>query len=297
MAQPRPPLKAGLMREVRQRCGFGCVICGRPIYEYDHIFGWEKVKRHVASEITLLCDNHHREKTGGFLPNKRVIEADKTPFNIVNGVTAPHTLHYGGSKFSLVVGSYVFEGTDRGGGAAGQAIRIDGEPLFGVRLEDGHFLLTLSVYDTKDNPVLLIADNELILNARAWDIEVVGSRITIREGKGNILFDIVFRPPSSVVVLRGRFLYNGVEVFVAKKWCALLNNRMVFSNIGVSNFPVGINIGDDLDPLPAAIRIEGVRRDGWDRKEAIKWARTVAAEKSAQVKATVDELLDTEEFY
>ena len=82
MVQDRPPLNAGIMREVRQRCGFGCVICGRPIYEYDHILGWAKVKRHVASEITLLCDNHHREKTAGFLPNERVIEADKAPFNI-----------------------------------------------------------------------------------------------------------------------------------------------------------------------------------------------------------------------
>lgn len=296
MAEDRPPLKPALMREVRQRCGFGCVICGRPIYEYDHILGWAKAKRHVASEITLLCDNHHREKTAGFLPNERVIEADKSPFNIVNGVTAPHTLHYSGSKFSLVVGSYVFEGTDLGSGAAGQAIRIDGESLFGVRLEDGHFLLTLSVYDTKGNLVLLIVDNELILNARAWDIEVVGSRITIRERKRNILFDIVFRPPSSVVVLRGRFLYNGVEVFVANKWCALLNNRMVFSNLGVSNFPSGINIGDDPNSLPAAIRIVGVQRDGWDREEAIRWARTAAAENSTQVKAAVDELLDTEDL-
>jgi len=26
-----------IQREVRQRCGFGCVICGTLLYEYDHI--------------------------------------------------------------------------------------------------------------------------------------------------------------------------------------------------------------------------------------------------------------------
>lgn len=294
--QNRPPLEHGLMREVRQRCGFGCVMCGRPIYEYDHILGWAKVKRHVASEITLLCDDHHREKTAGFLPNQRVVEANQEPFNIVNGVTAPHTLHYSGREFSLVIGTYIFQGTDRGAGAAGQAIRIDGEPLFGVRLEDGHFLLNISVYDSSGNLILLIIDNELVLNVCSWDIEVVGARITIREGKGNILFDIIFRPPSTVVVLRGRFLYNGVELFVARKWCALLNNRYIFSDFGVRNFPVGLNIGNDPDSIPSAVRIEGVPREGWDRQAAIRWARTAAEAKSLQVKATVDELLDTKDL-
>jgi hypothetical protein len=60
---------------------------------------------HVPSELTLLCDDHHREKTVAFLPNQRVIEANQRPFNIINGVTAPHSLRYSGREFSLVIGS------------------------------------------------------------------------------------------------------------------------------------------------------------------------------------------------
>lgn len=296
MARDRPPIKEDIKREVRQRCGFGCVICGRPIYEYDHILGWAKVERHEASEITLLCGDHHREKTAGFLPNQSVIEANQKPFNIVNGVTAPHTLHYSGKEFSLVIGSFRFQGTDRGSGAAGEAIRMDGESLFGVRLEDDHFLLNLSVYDSKEDLVLLIADNELVLNVRSWDIEVAGARITIREGKGSVLFDIAFRPPSTVVVMRGRFQHNGIEVLVTHKWCALLNNRMVFNDIEVNDTPVGLNIGEDPDSISSAFRISEILRHDWDRDAAIHWVRTAAAAKSPQVRATVDELLDTEEL-
>lgn len=29
-----------IQREVRQRCGFGCVICGMPLYEYEHMEEW-----------------------------------------------------------------------------------------------------------------------------------------------------------------------------------------------------------------------------------------------------------------
>ena len=124
MAQGRPAIKSDLMREVRRRCGFGCVMCGRPIYEYEHIKGWANVRRHRAEEITLLCDDHHREKTVGFLPNERVIEANENPFNVQHGVTAPHTLHYSGTDFSLKVGGIVFGGT-----VSCEAIRMDGESL------------------------------------------------------------------------------------------------------------------------------------------------------------------------
>lgn len=290
MAQNRPPLKAELMREVRKRCGFGCVLCGRPIYEYDHILGWAKVKRHAASEITLLCDSHHREKTGGFLPNERVVEANKKPFNVQHGVTAPHTLYYSGKEFSLKVGGLEFSGT-----VSCEAIRVDGESLIGVKLEDGHFLLSLTVYDFNNNIILLIDDNELVLNSRLWDIEVVGSRITVRESKGIILFDVVFRPPSSVVVMRGHFLRNGVELLVAPRWCVLLNNRFLFSDVRTRNLLIGLDLGDSPQPRkgPAGFHIAGFPRKDWDRQAAIKWARDKAAA-SLHATATIDELFSSE---
>ena len=48
-----------IQREVRQRCGFGCVVCGLPLYEYDHLLGWTNVcgtwlkrSRFFATSIT-----------------------------------------------------------------------------------------------------------------------------------------------------------------------------------------------------------------------------------------------------
>src|SRR5207248_2332597 len=32
-----------MKREIRQRCGFGCVLCGRPLYTYEHMEGWARV--------------------------------------------------------------------------------------------------------------------------------------------------------------------------------------------------------------------------------------------------------------
>ena len=79
-----------VQHEVRQRCGFGCVVCGLPLYQYDHLLGWANVHRHLAGEITLLCDQHHREKGAGLLPNEVIIEANRIPHNLKTGVSKPY---------------------------------------------------------------------------------------------------------------------------------------------------------------------------------------------------------------
>ena len=85
-----------IKRQVRQRCGFGCVVCGLPLFEFEHLKGWANVQRHVAEEITLLCDRHHREKTSGLLPIADIEAADASPFNFRTGVSAPYDLHFRG---------------------------------------------------------------------------------------------------------------------------------------------------------------------------------------------------------
>ena len=67
-ASVRPPIPESMKREVRQRCGFGCVICGMPLYTYEHMLGYVNVDRHVAEELTLLCYQHQYERTQRKLP-------------------------------------------------------------------------------------------------------------------------------------------------------------------------------------------------------------------------------------
>jgi hypothetical protein len=160
-------------------------------------------------------------------------------------------------------------------------------------LEDGHFLLNLHIYDSHNRLVLQITDNELVLNVHSWDIELVGTRLIIREAARDILFDITFRPPSTAIVKRGRFLRNGVELLAVPQWAALLNNRMLFQRVLIRNCSAGLVIGEDAHPPPAVFRIEGVPREGWDRAAAVRWARETA-ETSAATAAALNELLSSE---
>jgi hypothetical protein len=101
----RPPIPQPMQREVRQRCSFGCVICGHPLYEYHHIVPYSDARKHEEDNLTLLCDSHHREATAGFLTLEQVAAANASPYNVVHGVSAPFALHFSGTEFNVEIGS------------------------------------------------------------------------------------------------------------------------------------------------------------------------------------------------
>ena len=78
--EQRPPIPQPMQRAVRQRCCFGCVICGQPLYEYHHMVPYAEVKKHEEDNLTLLCDDHHKEATVGLLTSAQVSLADSSPY-------------------------------------------------------------------------------------------------------------------------------------------------------------------------------------------------------------------------
>ena len=262
-----------IQREVRQRCGFGCVICGLPLYEYEHLEGWANVQRHVAAEITLLCDKHHREKTGGLLPIEDVIAADRDPHNKRAGVSAPYDLHYSGDECEIVIGSNRF--TAQAGGDEGTLvipIMIDGTVLVGAVLSDNHVLLNLLWFDEANLPILQIHANQLIHSVDPWDIQLVGRKLIVRAAHGKISLDIEFQVPNRIVIQRGRLLLNGVELVIRPEYALVTNNRMLLSESTFGNMPIGLAIGQQPPIRPIAMVMEHVPRYQLDSEEAKKWA-------------------------
>ena len=100
-------IPAEVKRSVRQRCGFGCVICGKPLYEYDHMEEWAKVRKHVAEDITLLCDQHHKEVTNKLLGRSTVRKANQNPFNLNKDFSVGHRLIYDEDHCAIILGNGV----------------------------------------------------------------------------------------------------------------------------------------------------------------------------------------------
>ena len=265
-----------IQREVRQRCGFGCVVCGMPLYEYEHMEGWATVQRHVADEITLLCDQHHREKTGGLLPLAAVRAANAAPFNLKEGASKPYALHFSGSEALVTIGGNSFTSADQGYGTAMVPVSVDGIPLIGLVIADGHLLLNLVAFNEFNEPVLHIKNNQLYYSTSPWDIQLVGTRLTVREGHGKILLELQFAPPNEIHVIRGRLLCNGVEILIRPSHILVTNNSCIVRGCTAVNCYGGLIIGHHSRPMPGFFAMNTVPRYLGDRSAALEFEREYA---------------------
>lgn len=219
---------------------------------------WAKVQRHVAEEITLLCDRHHTEKTKGLLPKEVVRESDKSPFNLQPNNRKPYHLHFSGkyAEIWLATSNFIIQKTDKDNFM--HAIVIDGEPILGFEIQDNTLLLNLKAYDESNELAVNIEKNQLIYSKLPWDIQFVGTTLTIRKAHREILLEIKFYPPSKISITNGRLVRNGVEVLINENEVNITNNQTIISGCEFTNFPASIAIGPG--DWPSAISIPNVPR-------------------------------------
>jgi trigger factor len=244
-----------IKREVRQRCGFGCVICGVPLYDYDHMIEFSEVKEHKADNLTLLCDFHHREKTNGLLSLEQVKKANKRPFNIENKSSTPYNFNFEGANFEFMMGGceltidnlklerdFIIP------------ILINNKKLISFEIIDKQLFFNLIVFDKKGELALKIVENEMIYNAEQWDIEFIGTRLKIREKHREILFDIEFNIPNGVKIHQGIFKYEGYEIQV-KDGGFISKNIQLFCK-RITNFRIIFALGKFNENIPVVVRSE-----------------------------------------
>ena len=233
-----------IKRKVRQRCGFGCVICGHPIYEIDHIVEWSVVKEHRTDNLTLLCSNHHMEKTKGLLPIEAVIKADSNPFNIKMGQSSPYSLKLTGNKVTFFMGDtkFISEGKE-GETLHFTPILLGRMPIFNFKIENGNFYFSSIVFDELNRIVLIINQNELIMNVNNWDIENKGNKFIIRESKGKIILNMRFLVPDTIYIDSAILNYNGQKIVVKNNIININDDQITLSNSTFINNRIGIRIG------------------------------------------------------
>jgi hypothetical protein len=162
-------------------------------------------------EITLLCSNHHDDKTRGRLPLERVLLANEAPVNVKAGISAPYGLHYYGQRCQIVIANNLFDGNE----PQFAALVIRDEEVISVRFStEGEVLLNANIRDRSGEVALSIVDNEMQYAASAWDIEYVGRTLTVRQALGDILFELMFEPPSIIALTRANLQYDDVTITI-----------------------------------------------------------------------------------
>jgi HNH endonuclease len=258
MSDERPPIPEPIKRQVRQRCGFGCVLCGIPLYEIDHLVPYSAVKEHDPDNLVLLCDRHHTEKTKGLLSADQVAAAKADPINRRVGQSDPYPLHYSGPHAVAVIGRSTFTFPWLGENPFTPLI-VDDTPIILFRRQDDHLLLTVQLFNAENELLVQILDNELVLSVESWDVGFVGRTLTVRAGPGDIFVRMTFDPPAGVVIDGGRFWRNGIKINVEQGELQV-GGRTTISGGGAAGMPIGIAFGQS-PAIPFGMRGPATRSE------------------------------------
>jgi len=239
-------IPSNVKREVRQRCKFGCVICGFPIYDYEHFNPEFKDLKdeHKSEGITLLCPNCHRQKTNSEIPIEDIINYNKNPYCANNKYIKGKFNFKKDESLIIKFAGSTYSNLD-------SVINIGSTSVLSICKSENKyepFLLSGSFYDTSGKMTLIINRNNWVSNINQWDIEKVGSGIKIRESKSKVVLDIKINHNKEVVINRIQMQYKKVFLDGNKDSLKIFSEGkmlMEISNCQMSSARVGIQIGNE----------------------------------------------------
>jgi len=233
-------ISADVKREVRRRCGFGCVICGSFIVHYDHHSPeFTDAIVHDPDCITLLCPCHHAEKTNGVIPQGVLRNAIANPAALRGGRAVKSRPYFSGIP-SVIVGTNEFHDCPAPIALDDRTVLLLREP------EEGSGITRISALftDSDGNDIFSIIDNEWQVPSTVYDFESIGNTIRIRSAKRNVIFQITVQPPSFIKFDRLIMKAFGHSIKSNKR---VLNiNSAKFHHNVIARCNIGIRIGPDV---------------------------------------------------
>lgn len=211
-------IPAQVKREVRKRCGFGCVVCGIAIAQYEHFDpAFVDAKKHDSSGITLLCASCHDKKTRGIWSVDKIRECNAMPYCITNG-RARDAFDISSAHPLVIIGSTFWFNSFN-------ILNIMGESVLKIEapIEDNcPYQLSGSFEDDETGGVLIIDKNEWMPLLGQWDCEVVGRVVTIRKGPRRKVLELEMLPRIGIrikavdITFRGAQFYGDNNSFTVK---------------------------------------------------------------------------------
>jgi hypothetical protein len=242
-----------IRRFVRQRDGFGCVHCGRGIYQYDHFDPeFSEATHHHPDGIILLCTACHGKKTKGLLSRETISRDLANPRCEQDGFSF-EAFDVGTEHPEFVFGSVYGTGVRC-------FLRVFGDELFSIlppEAEGAPFRLNAKMANDRGEVVFEIRENEWRIPSDNWDTEQIGKRIIIRNGLGDIALTIRSEPPTRIVVEQLNMQWRGTKIEAREggKAIAIFESGSRFETTEAKIF--GTDIGVDIDESGIGVGLGG----------------------------------------
>jgi hypothetical protein len=192
-------IPAEVQREIRQRCKFGCVICRRALYTYEHIDPpFSEALEHDPSRMCLLCGDCHGAVTRGVWSKEKVWAAYRRVRSDPSIYAPHHEFDLQGGSLEIGLGDCIFE-------QPAAVFKIDGQVVLGFsdpEYPGGLPLLSGLFCDDRGKRILTIERNAWRADAGSWDIRVEGPRISIWTAPRQLALKLKLIPPRSLRIER-----------------------------------------------------------------------------------------------
>lgn len=190
-------IKESVKKQIRKNCGFGCVICGAGIYEYEHVDPeYSAAKVHDPAKMTLLCGQCHGKKTRGFLSKEAVIAAMQDPYCRKSGF-AKERLDIGLKHPKVIFAGSVLNKCNIPVMAKGKKLIEIKSP----RSKGESYLINADFNDSTGKRALTIKNNIWKATSDVWDMKCEGGKITIKENdKTHLILEL--QPPDTIAILK-----------------------------------------------------------------------------------------------
>jgi hypothetical protein len=214
-------------RSIRERCGFGCILCGSAVVQYHHFSPpFAEAKDHLASGITLLCGRcHQKAHQAG---EAEIASRNAAPFCKVNGYT---------QDFLFISNDEVRFQTRSLLSKRKMVVMYDEEMLIGFGPPEqagGPLRLFARVTDNEGNEILQIVDNEWHEGIELFDVDTSFGVLLIRKNFGDIVLRMANRD-GQIELDRLNLAYKGFKVSIENEKLTVTNPKGATSHLPCPN--------------------------------------------------------------
>ncbi len=230
-----------IKRIIRQQCGFGCCICGNALINYEHVDPeFAEATIHDPNKMTLLCYEHHGYVTKGLWSKEKIKAAMKDPAALKKGFSNG-MFDFNEESPTIIIG----------GNSLNNCIipfQIQNQPSLIIKPPEQKgqpFEVSGNFYDQDGENTLWIVGNEFHTSSLNWDVDIVGSRIVIREKLGKIHLQILLEPPTKLIIEKYETIYNNYRYIVTPSEITKIapnGQKGIMSGNSVSDGPIGIRM-------------------------------------------------------
>lgn len=227
--------------KIRKDAGFGCVICGCVLVDYEHIDPeFNQAKEHNPDKMTLLCIACHGRVTRKIISKKAVWEAKNDPKSLQDGYV--HDLLYVNTEdMEIKIGSSSAKNTKT-------ILTIHGKPIiwFEPPFEDGEpSKLCAIFYDDNGKPISYVNRNQFRALSTNQDVKSESTELSIiSDGVKCLVMDREGGEVLHISKMQGKYLDTSVSIdnkdqLILKQG----ESSLVLGRFSVDNCGTAIHLG------------------------------------------------------